>query len=434
MPELDFSFEYKENGGGSIHVTNNSTKIVVAEFNKNTEIETIIGRMKDTLRANDMYSENDVYASDDASDKITELTTLTKILKESVDFDEESSSPIAIISKDNTAGTSPLAKNVFIYNFKINLLQNICAQISDQDILLNDTDTSNPTDTVDVAAHNKQQFTNYRTKLLTLLSKNENINGRHRQKVFAFWIWIAFIVILTSGLYLIYSTNLIKDIAIKQIVILSISIIGLIIIVIKKTFFDSKKDSIESFSTNICGNIEFDKYLSDSTGEDPQSYSTDNEAFDGDFNTLNTLLKLHITYRKNIFEDKKGTELAYKNIMKDFENKLYLNIRNYQLIDYKLHDLSSQIELICKGIIIVSLIGIFASVHLKKYISQFLFNMLSLILSVLYSLLILLDRRNKKSRNKYNWNKMYWDIGELKGACMGDSGSKCERGFSIFAD
>ena len=321
-----------------------------------------------------------------------------------------------------------------LYNFKINLLQYICAQISDQDILLNDTDTSNPTDTVDVAAHNKQQFTNYRTKLLTLLSKNENINGRHRQKVFAFWIWIAFIVILTSGLYLIYSTNLIKDIAIKQIVILSISIIGLIIIVIKKTFFDSKKDSIESFSTNICGNIEFDKYLSDSTGEDPQSYSTDNEAFDGDFNTLNTLLKLHITYRKNIFEDKKGTELAYKNIMKDFENKLYLNIRNYQLIDYKLHDLSSQIELICKGIIIVSLIGIFASVHLKKYISQFLFNMLSLILSVLYSLLILLDRRNKKSRNKYNWNKMYWDIGELKGACMGDSGSKCERGFSIFAD
>ena len=335
------------------------------------------------------------------------------------------------------------------YKLLIKVLQYICSEINNQDILLHADDTTDNHDLI--IEHNKQQFDKHRSKLLTLFSKNEIIGQRHRQKIYSFWLWFSLMIVMTIGLSIVYFTEIIQNENVKSMILMGISLIGLLSMIIM-TMFVNKNTTMDHFTGDVttddvttgdgtsglskCAlSINYGDYLSTSTqGNEEQDFL--DTAYNEHYKTLKSLLDVYTTYSSTSLEDKVGTELAYKNIVKDLENKIYLNMRNYQLIDYKIHDLSSQTDLICKGIMIVSIIGLLSSLQIKNIISRDLLSMLSLIMIILYSLLILLVKKNKKSRNKYNWNKMYWNIGDLKNACVADSsnGSKCQRGFSIFLD
>jgi uncharacterized Tic20 family protein len=131
-------------------------------------------------------------------------------------------------------------------------------------------------------------------------------------------------------------------------------------------------------------------------------------------------LPIIIEYDKQLRNDiNTNKEEVIHSILNDFNNINYVNMRRYQITDYKINESRSRVHFVKYAFLVVSLIGILAGLYLRSgdtsiiatvYVNKAVFTYISAFLVFSYILIIMLNIKQNKIRRKYNWNKLYWNV------------------------
>jgi hypothetical protein len=154
----------------------------------------------------------------------------------------------------------------------------------------------------------------------------------------------------------------------------------------------------------------------------PCPYSGIQSPEDLDENLLTFLESLdeNLMKAKDVLEYTSGKKSEIvKGILHDYNNMNYVNMRKYQITDYRLQESRSRIHFMKYGFLIISIIGILGGLSLRgqdKTIGQSfsiptdMFIGTSVLLLVSYLTVYLLHQKQNMIRKKYNWDKLYWNI------------------------
>jgi len=263
-----------------------------------------------------------------------------------------------------------------------------------------------------ILSDSKKQFDKEKNKLITLMTKNENIQNKLKKRKIYNLIFtiILFLYIFFLGMMYSQSMNLIPGIVSplsKQnsfVIIIGVSLTVLLISVLIDAYYMIKRKDYEGFQTDTC---EYSPSLT-STGAD---------------NYIDKLVASHeITSSIKLVDDAKKSEII-KSILNDYDNINYENMRRYQLTDYKINESRNNFHFMKYAYIIVSIIGLLAGLYVRQTtimsaenaantfgVTKDTFIGGSALLIISYLVMYMLHSKQNQIRKKYNWNKLYWNI------------------------
>jgi hypothetical protein len=261
----------------------------------------------------------------------------------------------------------------------------------------------------------KNNFDKQKNKLVTLITKNDNIERKFvRRRIYnlVFYMLILFYVLGMLFIY-IQAIDTIKfgkvnilpglDTSHKKELIstalIAISLFMLFVFVIIDMYQRLTAKHYEQFEE--LGNCTGDEDLTDVGGLGPF----------GLIKTYVMMVTLIGRFHMNLQEsqDTKKADMI-QSILNDYENVNYVNMRQYQITDYKINNSRSKMSHIKYAFFIVSLCGLLAGLYLRGTVPFDLFVGTCLILIVLYITIIALREKQNNIRKKYNWNKLYWNL------------------------
>ena len=259
----------------------------------------------------------------------------------------------------------------------------------------------------------KQQFQYEKNKLFTLMMKNRSIKKKldysNLVKTVLTFVLVLYTLIL-SMIYLHGSSNIFNNIADKivskeytYLVLIGISLfVTLIYVLIDIYQLIKNKKVLEEFEE-----------LQNPTRTDLVT------ALLVYLEKLPMVAELREQLREKV-SDKRA--LAITAILNDFSNMNFINMRRYQLTDYKLNKSKQTINYAIKyAFLLISSIGLVAGFKLRSdamiannnasglLISSGMFMMYTLVAILSYVLVIIGINRQNKLRRQYNWNKLYWN-------------------------
>lgn len=253
----------------------------------------------------------------------------------------------------------------------------------------------------------EEEFQRHKNKLITLITKNNNIQTKYSRRKFYQNIMFGLMLMLVIGFSFLYLSgkndqNMLQT---SYVLMISLSLGILVLFVIYEVYIMLSKKSlvIEEFNT-------------------PCQYSGIQSTDDLDQNLLTFLASLdeNLMKAKDVLEYTSGKKSEIvKGILHDYNNMNYVNMRKYQITDYRLQESRSRIHFMKYGFLIISIIGILGGLSLRsqdKTIGQSLsiptdmFIGISVLLVVSYLTVYLLHQKQNMIRKKYNWDKLYWNI------------------------
>lgn len=258
----------------------------------------------------------------------------------------------------------------------------------------------------------KKQFQYQKNKLLTLVMKNKNIKKRLDYSNLFKSILLFMLVLYSIMLLMIYlhgSTNKLGFIekAINKgsssIVLIGLSLFIVIIYVLIDVYHIITKNKIlEEFEEN-----------------EAPTRSDLITAVAVYMEKLPMVAELKEQLREKV-SDKRV--LATRAILNDFSNMNFINMRRYQLADYKLNKSRQTINNAIKyAFLLISSIGLVAGLKLRSdtmiannnlgglLISSGMLMMYTIVAVLSYILVLIGINRQNKLRRQYNWNKLYWN-------------------------
>jgi hypothetical protein len=136
---------------------------------------------------------------------------------------------------------------------------------------------------------------------------------------------------------------------------------------------------------------------------------------------LPMMLKYNEEILKNKSINNSNKAEVIDSILHDFNNMNFVNMRRYQLTDYKINETRSNTHFIKYAFLIVSVIALMGGLHLRTDIlpagaqnylpvSSKMFTGVSIVLFIGFFTMLLLHQKQNKIRRKYNWNKLYWNV------------------------
>jgi hypothetical protein len=260
----------------------------------------------------------------------------------------------------------------------------------------------------------KTDFDKQKNKLVTLITKNDNIERKFvRRRIYnlVFYMLILFYVLGMLFIY-IQAIDTIKfgklnilpglDASHKKELIstalIAISLFMLFVFVIIDMYQRLTAKHYEQFEE--LGNCTGDESLTD--------------VVTGEFGLIKAYVmmismigRFHMNLQES--QDTKKADMI-KSILNDYENVNYVNMRQYQITDYKINNSRSKMSHIKYAFFIVSLCGLLSGLYLRGTVPFDLFVGTCLILIVLYITIIALREKQNNIRKKYNWNKLYWNL------------------------
>lgn len=258
----------------------------------------------------------------------------------------------------------------------------------------------------------RKRYQREKNLLQTLVSKNKNINRRYaRSNMFTILMLTMLVVYsIVMGALIMNMGNLspqlnsMVKITLSSVVLMGILMTGLYRMITSSTF--------EGFATGpVCNVFTADMW--------------DEGVFTGSESVrqvLITSLETYLSTIKTLDDYNELTKGAQTNeqqklitaILTDYDNVNYLNMRRYQSTDYKLERSRYQQRFIQYGFVIVSIIGLLSSTLTKEGPMSGLFVSISSGLVLFYLIAFLLYSKQNMVRKKYNWNKLYWNVENLK--------------------
>ena len=256
----------------------------------------------------------------------------------------------------------------------------------------------------------KQEFKDEKNKLITMMAKNKNIYTKLGSNNFYYYILLAVLSIYTLGTLLLYVQSggqsfvpNVMDLKVTYTLLIGLCSLVLTIFVIIDIYQLVTRKNYESFTS--------------------PSTTIENPTIDDLLTVVLDYLSrlpIIIEYDKQLRNDiNTNKEEVIHSILNDFNNINYVNMRRYQITDYKINESRSRVHFVKYAFLVVSLIGILAGLYLRSgdtsiiatvYVNKAVFTYISAFLVFSYILIIMLNIKQNKIRRKYNWNKLYWNV------------------------
>lgn len=252
----------------------------------------------------------------------------------------------------------------------------------------------------------EEEFQRHKNRLITLIAKNQNIQTKYSNRSFYNNIMLGIMGLLVIGLSFVYQNGLMNSAitSMSYILLIGVSLCILLLFVAYEVYIMLTKKTlvIEEFEMMSC------EY---STTDDVNTNLT---KF---INTLDESLTNAIMIMR--YSDDKRNEIV-KGILHDYNNMNYVNMRKYQITDYKLKETRNNLHFLKYGFLIISIIGLLAGLNLRGYDQSLGNNVFTIpkdmliggtvIIGISYFTVFLLHRKQNMIRKKYNWDKLYWNV------------------------
>ena len=243
----------------------------------------------------------------------------------------------------------------------------------------------------------RKKFREQKNRLITLMSKNQNIAAKYqRSNIFTWLLFLALVFYTMVMSILLMNMNNI-DKSLNDTVILSVSSIVLGLIFMYNIYSVVIMFNVEGFAEpSVCP-----EYVADTALVRERMV----ELLD------NYLSSYKILKDYNAMMGDTGTveqRKIIRTILKDYNNVNYVNMRKYQLTDYRLESSLHSRRFVVYGFVLVSVIGMLSVSLASTGPLKGLFSIVSTSLVCMYAVTYLLYLRQNMSRKRYNWNKLYW--------------------------
>ena len=245
----------------------------------------------------------------------------------------------------------------------------------------------------------RKTFNKEKNRLITMMAKNQNIYHKLWRKRFMYYVFLFLMILYITGMSYIYMKGSSDDLDRKTayILLISISLVVIFIFTIVDIYQIFTRKNYETFE------LKENPTLSDLSSE---------------VETYLVKLPIMIEYDGALRDDSNNrkSEIIH-SILHDFNNMNYVNMRKYQITDYKINESRNRTHFMKYGFLVISLIGLLAGLYLRSFedssgfvVSREMFIGGSVLLVTSYMLIFVLHQRQNMIRKKYNWNKLYWNI------------------------
>ena len=252
----------------------------------------------------------------------------------------------------------------------------------------------------------KKVFEREKNKMITFSSKNTNIQKSMKKNLMTQYLLLFFLILFMAGLstgffmgkkpaYSIYPID---------VILITVSLSVMVIFMAMDLYKLFSKSSVETFNTDT-----------------PSPFCPlpgDTEAFDILDRVkyfLDQVVDIHEVHAKLTGKESEKQLETIQALTTDYYRANYLNMRNFQLTDYKINSIKNNTNFIKWGFFVVSVIGIFGGLHVRGDKSSFPISgsfliCISSTLICLYLIIFLLHKKQSMIRKRYDWDKMYWRI------------------------
>lgn len=248
----------------------------------------------------------------------------------------------------------------------------------------------------------RQQFENDKNRLITLMAKNQNIYSKLNSKKINFYIFLGVFVFYTIGLSFIYLQTALLTKDVQAVILIGLSVFVLIMYAFVDIYDMVTRKHYEEFSEEAhdCSDV-------DAVNEVIQEIIAD--------------ITMFATVEEKLVNNERNTQKKeiVRSILQDFNNVNYVNMRRYQLTDYKINETRSNMHFVKYAFLLVSVVGLLAGLQLRTElgvpdnflpISKGFLTITTVFLILTYIAVFFLHRKQNMMRKKYNWNKLYWNV------------------------
>ena len=251
----------------------------------------------------------------------------------------------------------------------------------------------------------KKVFEREKNKMITFSSKNTNIQKSMKKNLMTQYLLLFFLILFMAGLstgffmgkkpaYSIYPID---------VILITVSLSVMVIFMAMDLYKLFSKSSVETFNTDT---------------PSPFCPLPGTEAFDILDRVkyfLDQVVDIHEVHAKLTGKESEKQLETIQALTTDYYRANYLNMRNFQLTDYKINSIKNNTNFIKWGFFVVSVIGIFSGLHVRGDKSSFPISgsfliCISFTLICLYLTIFLLHKKQSMIRKRYDWDKMYWRI------------------------
>jgi hypothetical protein len=251
----------------------------------------------------------------------------------------------------------------------------------------------------------KKVFEREKNKMITFSSKNTNIQKSMKNNLMTQYLLLFFLILFMAGLSTAFFMGKKPAYSIYPIdvILITVSLSVMVIFMAMDLYKLFSKSSVETFNTDT---------------PSPFCPLPGTEAFDILDRVkyfLDQVVDIHEVHAKLTGKESEKQLETIQALTTDYYRANYLNMRNFQLTDYKINSIKNNTNFIKWGFFVVSVIGIFSGLHVRGDKSSFPISgsfliCISFTLICLYLTIFLLHKKQSMIRKRYDWDKMYWRI------------------------
>lgn len=254
----------------------------------------------------------------------------------------------------------------------------------------------------------KYDFQEKKNKLITLMTKNNNIREKHiAVKNFSYILLFLTIMyaIFTAVLY-IYGKRVESKQAMEFVLeslyytLIIMGIVVILVIAIVDVYRKFKQKHYEHFTTEADIVSKINKYVTD----------------------LPNYANLYLFLEKNLVKEHGTRKRMAESMLNEFDIMNYKNVRMFQLTNYQISRIRHNNKYITHALLAIAFIGVMGGLNLRTQlmltrkminplpISTPVFFWITSLIAVFMIIVLALQEHQNMSRRRYNWNKMYWLI------------------------
>lgn len=265
----------------------------------------------------------------------------------------------------------------------------------------------------------RKNFEQDKNRLITLMSKNQNIYSKLNSQKMNFYIFLGMLILYTVGMIFVYAQSGMIAKHTQFMILIGLALTVLIIFGTLDLYQMVTRQHYEEFDAHIVsGGAVWDDVKN-------QRWDTVSADFDTDMQIMIDTLVLElpqiVKYNNLLRNDEtnKTKQEVIGNILNDFNNQNYVNMRRYQLTDYKINETRNKMHFVKYGFLLVSVIGLLAGLHIRTEIgpqsnympvSKTVLLSVAVLLTITFFFVYFMHQKQNMMRKKYNWNKLYWNV------------------------
>jgi hypothetical protein len=251
----------------------------------------------------------------------------------------------------------------------------------------------------------KKVFEREKNKMITFSSKNTNIQKSMKKNLMTQYLLLFLLILFMAGLSTCFFLGRKPAYSMYPIdvILITVSLSVMVIFMAMDLYKLFSKSSVETFNTDT------PSPFCPLPGDDALDIVDRVKSF------LGQVVDIHEVHAKLTGKESEKQLETIQALTTDYYRANYLNMRNFQLTDYKINSIKNNTNFIKWGFFVVSVIGIFGGLHVRGDKSSFPISgsfliCISSTLICLYLIIFLLHKKQSMIRKRYDWDKMYWRI------------------------